>query len=386
MTKNKRCIFHIPNNVRIIGDSGSQIRPLKMLQAFKNIGYEVDVVMGYGRERKSSIKRIKGNIQNGIKYDFVYSESSTMPTLLTEPSHIPIYIDLDFGFLAFCKKNNIPIGLFYRDIHWKFPAYKQHVKGVKRIVATAAYKYDLKRYTRLLDYMYCPSKKMKNYIPTDTFSCSCQFEVLPSGAVYDENEIQKQENKFSTIMEDSSNKIKLFYVGGIIGIYKLEELLKGIRNLEFIELTICCRKFEWEKVKSGYEKLLTNNVTIIHESGQALEKYYNEAHIGIAYFQPSDYMNMAMPVKIFEYIGHTLPILGTQNTAFGDFIKDNQIGWSVKYDATEVKKLMVYLNDNFEEIVRKHHNVVNILKANTWEQRAIKVKNQLTLCRSGDNV
>ena len=103
--------------------SPSHIRPMKMLEAFQFIGYEVDVIEGDGGKRKESINNIKKRILSGIKYEFLYSESSTMPTLLTEKNHLPIYPCLDFSFFSFCKRYGIPIGLFYRDIYWCFPEY-----------------------------------------------------------------------------------------------------------------------------------------------------------------------------------------------------------------------------------------------------------------------
>ena len=106
----KRCIYHIPNYINPEGNSGSSLRPRKMLEAFKSIGYEVDYVMGYAEDRKKQIDNIKQNIKNGVKYEFMYSESSTMPTLLTEKNHLPTHPFLDFGFMKFCKKNGIKIG------------------------------------------------------------------------------------------------------------------------------------------------------------------------------------------------------------------------------------------------------------------------------------
>ena len=63
--------------------------------------------------------------------NFLYSESSTMPTSLTEPHHMPTHPFLDFSFFYFCKRNGIKIGLFYRDIYWKFEIYKEKVHGIK---------------------------------------------------------------------------------------------------------------------------------------------------------------------------------------------------------------------------------------------------------------
>lgn len=55
----KRMIFHIPLKINRERSSASQIRPLKMIEAFKKVGFEVDLVEGYGKERKKQIKKIK---------------------------------------------------------------------------------------------------------------------------------------------------------------------------------------------------------------------------------------------------------------------------------------------------------------------------------------
>lgn len=172
----KRCIFHIPNYIDLNRKSASNIRPFKMIKAFQDIGYQVDCVMGYGRERKKSIKEIKKNIKNGVKYDFLYSESSTMPTLLTEKNHLPTHPLLDFGFFKFCKKYNIKIGLFYRDIHWKFDMYKKNVPFVKRNIAKMFYKYDLYKYNKLVNVLYIASERVEQYIQHEINNC--KIEIL----------------------------------------------------------------------------------------------------------------------------------------------------------------------------------------------------------------
>lgn len=60
----KKCIFHIP--IQLTNSAcASQIRPRKMIEAFKDCGYQVDVIEGYGAERKKIIKRIKMEIKSG---------------------------------------------------------------------------------------------------------------------------------------------------------------------------------------------------------------------------------------------------------------------------------------------------------------------------------
>lgn len=52
-------IFHIPWKINNTPSSGSEIRPLMMLEAFQRNFQHIDVVMGSGKERLSQILRIR---------------------------------------------------------------------------------------------------------------------------------------------------------------------------------------------------------------------------------------------------------------------------------------------------------------------------------------
>ena len=261
--REKRCIFHIPNHLEESGVSGSQIRPKKMIQAFRNVGYQVDVVMGYAEQRKTEIENIKKNIESGVKYDFMYCESSTMPTLLTEKNHIPKHFGLDFKFFKFCKCHDIPIGLFYRDIYWRFPIYKNNVSGLKYYLAQMAYRYDLYKYSNLLDIIYLPSYGMKKYLKNKKLDKISR--ELPPAASLSQGIIEYKKKFF---LDKKNHCLNLFYVGGIGEQYKFNKLLKGIYDLDFVKLTICCRQNEWLQNKDKYEQYLNDRINIVHESGE----------------------------------------------------------------------------------------------------------------------
>lgn len=362
----KKCIFHIPNSLE--ENYGSHIRPWKMLQAFKEIGYDVDVVMGYGKERKENIKKIKQNIKAGVKYDFMYSESSTMPTLLTEKNHMPMYPLLDFSFFRFCKKNGIKIGLFYRDIYWKFPEYKASVKGLKRIVAILCYKYDLYCYSRLLDIFYLPNRKMLKYINNEKLEK--KFSVLPPAL--NENLFSKREQ---SVLENE--RIHIFYVGGIGEIYQFHILMKVIKRLPQFKLTVCCRDRDWEKAYDEYKQYLGSNIEIIHKSGSELEPYFKETDICSAFFKGSLYREFAMPLKLFEYMEKGKPIIATKGTAVGEFVEENGIGWSIEYNEEELEKILHCISENPQLIDEKKKNIEKIVPLHTWQARASKVMTDL---------
>lgn len=372
--KQKRCIFHIPFYIEKDRHSGSHIRPIQMLQAFKDIGYEVDEVIGYGKTRKQQINKIKERISQGETYDFLYSESSTMPTLLTEKHHFPSYPTLDFNFFLYCKKNNIPIGLFYRDVYWKFSHYNKEGSLLKRKVAKFFYRYDLKKYTVLLDILYLPSVKMYDYLG---IKFNCQIKALPPGA----NIINTKERDdfFSTKDNIENKKIKIFYVGGIDkDLYNLEGILQAINEVEDVYFTLCTRKNDWEKVKGEYEQYIQPRIHVVHGSGKELIPYYKEADILNLYIKPSEYRDFAMPVKLFEYLPYKKPILSVKGTAAGDFIEKNNIGWSLNYDRKEIVSFLSFIKDNRSELLKKMENIEEILYNHTWDARARQVAKDLS--------
>ena len=53
--------------------SGSQVRPWRLLQAFKSLGHEVEPITGYGTERQQAMRRVLEDQSRGRRYDFVCS-------------------------------------------------------------------------------------------------------------------------------------------------------------------------------------------------------------------------------------------------------------------------------------------------------------------------
>ena len=98
----------------------------------------------------------------------------------------------------------------------------------------------------------------------------------------------------------------------------------------------------------------------------------------LAFFEQDEYRSMAMPIKIFEYLSYLIPIITTKGTAAGEFVEKNNIGWNISYDETEIKELLIELNDNFSIVIEKHKNAARIISENTWEMRALKVCKDLT--------
>lgn len=353
-------IFHIPMQLERQHASASQIRPLKMIAAFQAIGYHVDIVEGTAKTRQEQIRAIKQKIQSGTKYDFVYSESSTMPTLLTERHHLPTYPCLDFGFFHSCKKNKIPIGLFYRDIHWCFV---NRNKDWKQRVARYFYQYDLKKYKELVDVLFLPSLEMLSHIP---FRFDGKVLPLPPGG--DEKTVTRSQ---------TDNGINILYIGGVGGNYDVAPLLAAVSQCPFARLTLCCRPSDWEKVADRLTPLLAENIRILHKQPEELPELYASADLFSLFFN-ADYWEFAVPFKLFEAVSYHVPLLAAEGTWCGKFVKENQIGFEIPHSTDELFRLLNQLHENHTVLQDFRNNLVTIAPLNTWESRARTVADELT--------
>lgn len=357
-------IFHHPLPLNPDARSASGIRPLKMLAAFKALGYRVDVISGYSSERKEKIEEIKKNINSGERYEFVYSESSTMPTILTDPHHLPLNPLLDFNFFRFCNNNSIKIGLFYRDIFWAFDNYGKELNVLKKLAAVFSYRYELYFYKKYLEILYLPSLNMSKYIPIVPIAkCS----PLPPGHDVITSEFEKKSLPM---------KINIFYVGGINDGYQMHALFSAVKSRDDVNLTVCTRKDEWNSVKSEYPEL-SENIEVIHMSGMDMLKKLQQADIVSAYVKPVEYWDFAVPYKLFEYLGNCKPIIATEGTLAGRFVSDHSIGWTIPYEQKEINKLLDQLTLNPELICEISDNISKVAAENTWIARAEKVAKDL---------
>jgi len=364
----KNMIFHHPLPLNYQATSASGIRPIKMLNAFKSLGYEVDLVTGYSAERKKRIKKIKNKIQKGVEYDFVYSESSTMPTVLTDKHHLPLNPLLDFGFFNFCKRQNIKIGLFYRDIYWAFEGYGSDLNFLKVATAKLAYKYDLKNYNKYLTKLYLPSPEMGKYVPIVNGKI---FEALPPGS--------DNKNHFDADVNLSSlkdRKLNIFYVGGMSEHYQMHFLFEVVSQFPKITLTICTRENEWLSVKDTYP-VLTDNIKIVHKVGEDMKMLMQQADIVSVFVKPHEYWEFAAPVKLYEYLGSRKPILASNGTLAGNFVKNNKIGWAIDYKPSALTKFFVDLLNDRQKLVKVKSEMNTVAEQHTWVARAKQVQKDL---------
>lgn len=369
----KHCIYHYLEPISDCPGKGSALRPNRMLQAFRSIGYEVENVVGSSSERKKKIQQIKNKIAQGVQYDFVYSESVNTPTILADLDHIPRHPFLDFSFLTFCRNKGIPVGLFYRDIHWKFPdIYDCCMPKWKSAFLKILFSYDLKQYNRAINLLYLPTDLMKNYV-----NVKRPFKVLPPGGDLHQEELTCRSERIPV----KDGVLRIFYVGSISGFYDNRELVKAVHDTPNVQLTICTHAEQWQMNKDKYEPFLCDRVQIINKSSNELIEEYEHADIAACCMKDHEYLDLAMPIKVIEAITQGTPLLVSDSVSVSKLVDENQVGWSVKNSASMISQQLAYLRDHPEEIREKTRNTVQAAYKNTWEDRARQVVGDLTMLK-----
>lgn len=362
----KRCIFHYPHPIADKPGIGSALRPNQMYAAFQNIGYQVDVVAGYSAQRKQAIREIKRNIRAGVKYDFVYSESVNIPTILADEDHIPRHPLLDFSFFRFCRKNNIPVGLFYRDMHWMFSAYRTQVSRWKQMITLPLFRYDLHMYSKHLDILYVASDLVASFVPHRT------TRPLPPGGMARPAVLGRRTEK-----QQDQGALRVFYVGNIMGIYDITDFCKAIDQTDNVYLTICTPKSSWDQMASYYEPYLSDRIQVVHKASAELAPHYEDADIFCCCLEVNEYTRLAMPIKTFESISYGVPVMISKGIAAGELVATEDCGWVVENSTEAYAALLAYLRDNPAEVKQKTANTVAIAPNHTWESRARQVAEDL---------
>jgi hypothetical protein len=291
---------------------------------------------------------------------FILNESSTTPIFLTERNHVPKALLLDFRFFQRIHALSIPIGMFYRDIHWRLKEYKRWVALYKRAVTIPCYWLEWFAYRRWVDQLFLPSLMMAEALPTAW--PAHRISALPPGC--------REDGQSSDRHPPVPGMVRLFYVGGVTPpIYDIQPLVHLIRGVDGISLTICCPEAEWEKAQAYYSVSESLNISVVHASGDGLRPYYAQADVSIFFPRPHPYLRFAMPVKLFEAIEYGIPVIIYGDSEASRLVDSEGIGWSAT-GIEQLHQLLLHLQENPQEITAAQKRVKSAQPRHTWAHRA----------------
>lgn len=343
-------------------NSGSSVRPQQMLHAFQKIGCSMKVLDGWHNKRKERRAHVKEVMRwldtHQVRYCYV------------EPPSGPFFVREDLMLLKKLHKMGVPIGLFYRDIYWRFKSQYTKINPLKFFLIQCLQRRDLAVFKKTVSLFYFPTMQMVNiadfHVP---------FAILPPGA--DASELGSSD--FSEMDRiHNAEVLTLFFVGGLSPRYGFDILLDAVKTINQkqlrLRLTVACRAQEWLDFQQRYAIEKWDWLTIRHVSfGDGLEELYQQVDFSVLPLRKNAYTDFAISVKLFEYAGYGKPVLCTDLEAMSQIVQENGLGWVCKDNAEDMARVLESIIVDRPSIIEKKENIKRFLPENTWEARAQEV-------------
>lgn len=335
--------------------SGSSVRPQKMYEAFLNAGAEVTLVSGLQNRRKERLNRVREAARK--------LETERPDICYIEPPTCPIYWSADRKLIKKVCRMKIPTAVFYRDAHWKFADWWGE-RGIKGAYLKHLHKKDLSLFKKCCDIVYFPSESMKRLFEAENFKSA---DVLPPACE----------------RADEPRRLtggKMIYVGGVSRAYGTDLLIgafeRANREKNDLKLILCCRENEMNNIPGlDFNRPF---LKVVHKSGKELEELFKESDCGIIPLRRDRYMDFAVPVKLFEYIGAGLPVISTDCPETAEFIKRNGCGAVCAADAESLADEVLNFYNANDKKTALYDSVYRTARENLWQSRAGKVIKDLT--------
>lgn len=343
-------------------NSGSSVRPQQMLHAFQKIGCSMKVLDGWHNKRKERRAHVKEVMRwldtHQVRYCYV------------EPPSGPFFVREDLMLLKKLHKMGVPIGLFYRDIYWRFKSQFTKINPLKFFLIQCLQRRDLAVFKKTVSLFYFPTRQMASiadfHVP---------FAILPPGA-----ELSEADSPDFLEIERIRNAdvLTLFFVGGLSPSYGFDILLDAVKTINQqqlrLRLTVACREQEWLDFQQRYTVETWDWLTVHHVSfGDGLEELYQQVDFSVLPLRKNTYTDFAISVKLFEYVAYRKPILCTNLDAMSQIVEENDLGWVCKDTAEEMTRVLESIIADRRSIIEKKENIKRFLPDNTWEARARKV-------------
>ena len=358
-----RMIFHAPFPIEPHPVGASRLRPLRMHEAFRDLGYRVHPVTGAPHQRAVAHRTARRRARAGQRFELLYSENSTQPNLLATSIRGGVAPLLEARILLWARRQGIPAGEFYRDVYWRFSTSLRNVRTPRTAVMNLLYRLDLAALCLARTHLFLPSERMAPIVPVPPERSS----ALPPGA--------------TVVDTESPEGLHLLYVGGLGPEYGLDACVEAVSRTPEATLTLCVPPANWEAHRSRYEKHLGARIRVVHASGAELEPLYEAASVCVLFVEPGEYRTFAAPVKFFEYIGHGKPVLLSRGTYAGDLGRSLGVGPVIEYSAEALRTELQELHARPERLEQYAAIARQVRHQQTWRARAQQAIAQLRPAR-----
>lgn len=364
MKRKEPCILYITFiDLYESASSGSSVRPQQMKRAFEELGCKLIILQGLHNrvvERRRHVREtIKQIARGSLTVDFCY----------IEPPSGPLFCVEDLKLIKVLASRKIPIGLFYRDAYWLTKDSYSSGGAIKSTVIKLLHRRDLRVFNKCCDIIYVPSDSFASFV-----GFKCKTSALPPACPAITFNQQRSANKIPTAI----------FVGSATKEYGILLILDAFRQLNangkvIANLNIVCPESNWSTLPKEYKSLKNEAwLAVYHVKGaENLVPHYARSDFALLPYLQIPYNDMAMPVKLFEYIAYEKPIITTNCTEKALFVDQWGIGLICEDNPQSLAATTQrYLDDSaLQESFKR--NLVRAHQQNLWTSRAKKVISDL---------
>ncbi|MCR4420959.1 MAG: glycosyltransferase family 4 protein [Exilispira sp.] len=358
---NKLCHLtsvHLRNDTRIF---------LKECRTLSNNGFDVSLIVSDGK---------LDEILEQIKiFDIGKPKNRIERILKTTKKIYKKALEIDADIYHFHDPELIPIGLKLKKLGKKV-IYDVH-EDLPRQLINKSYlnKFILKLLAFLIEKYENYSSKRFDYIITATPYIRDRFVQINKNTIDINN--YPILNEFYNIELKKEKDNNICYVGGITRIRGIIELIKAIENLD---VTFhLAGDFENEEFKKGvlslkgWKKVKYYGFT----NREKVKEIFSISKIGVVTLFPTKNYLVALPIKLFEYMSASLPVIASNFPLWKEIVEGNNCGICVDpTNINEIAKAIEYLITNPEEAKKMGENGRKaVLEKYNWEKEEEKLIN-----------
>ena len=327
-------------------DRAPKVRIHQMAAAFQRIG-SVTTLACYRAERRDRLRPLLNRV-DWSQVDGVYVESASSTA-----------IPADIAFLRGVRRRGVPVGIFVRDAYQFFPELYPP-KGLKGRVLSGLYRLTLSAYARYATMLFVPSDGLSAAIRQP------RAQTLPPGVEW--------RPRPASVGVRPNQVIYVGAGGAHDGVDRLVAAMTAVHDRRpDARLVLVMRPNE------ALGLSFPPFVTRISASGQDLSSWLWSSQLAAIPRVNTAYHQLAMPVKLFDYLGHGLPVLTTGPSEAASLVKAASVGWVTDDRVDAMAQGLLRALD--EPIGGRMSSLSAFARENTWDARARTVLTAFAMAR-----
>jgi glycosyltransferase involved in cell wall biosynthesis len=275
-------------------DRAPKVRTFRMAEALARVA-SLRLITGTRSERAPWLETFirAGGLRD---VDGVYLESAT--STMTP---------WDWQFLRRVRRAGLPLAIFIRDWYQRFPDLYPPRHARDRALA-AAYALTLSAYRRLATTLFFPSVGLMDLMPHPD-----RRLLPPAGTVLEPPGWPRRPGQ---VVYVGANGPHDGVDTAISAMGRVAESLPDVR------LVLVMRRAEWPRSVPAC-------CTLVEAEGDALAPWLWTSALALIPRRDTAYNRLALPVKLFDYWAHGLPVLTTEGSEAAKLVVTGGMGWAV---------------------------------------------------------